>query len=119
MPWFSQEDGETLGRALGYLPEIIRDDDPRPAITQINERYAHGGGWYPVKGWAQLMPLEPVANHEAFLTSLRIQYPGDPPLDPVAVMLLPQSNELVAVYQSAWVMVVDLDDRTYEVARLD
>lgn len=32
---------------LGYIPLFFAADDPRPAAEQLNERYAHGGGWRP------------------------------------------------------------------------
>ena len=41
----------TNNEVTGLLPEIIWQDDPRPAREQFNDRYAHGGGWNPMKGW--------------------------------------------------------------------
>ena len=32
---------------LGFLPGFLSLGDPRPAARQIDERYAHGGGWRP------------------------------------------------------------------------
>jgi len=88
---------------LGLLPGFLRDDDPRPAREQINERYAHGGGWRPMKGH-RLGPRN-------FLT-----YPGDPPLPPVARARL--RNELILFYPSSWVCIVQ-PDQSYEVCRID
>jgi len=39
--------GTTAGDLLGFLPEILRPEDPRPASEQLADRYSHGGGYSP------------------------------------------------------------------------
>ena len=39
--------GGTSPAMLGFLPMMLDDEDPRPAAEQLNETYAHGGGWMP------------------------------------------------------------------------
>lgn len=89
---------------LGLLPEIILADDPRPVSEQINERYAHGGGWMPLSNWRTL-------------PNFGIQYPDDPPLQPLATLAC-ASGEVVCVYDYAWVGVWK-DDNLIGVSRLD
>ena len=36
---------EATVEMLGWLPDIFDNADPRGAVEQINDRYAHGGGW--------------------------------------------------------------------------
>jgi hypothetical protein len=89
---------------LGYLPSFIDPADPRPAREQINERYAHGGGWYPVQGYKLLTD-----NNS-------LHYPGDPPLHPVAFTSL--RDEVIILYPHSWVAIVQ-PDKSYEVSRVD
>ena len=35
---------------LGFLPTSCDDGDKRPVKEQLEERYAHGGGYRPLKG---------------------------------------------------------------------
>lgn len=88
---------------VGYIPEFLSPDDPRPAKEQFNDAYAHGGGWNPMEGW-ELLPLR------------RLKYPGDPPLKPVAELIL--RDETILVYPHAWVAIVQADG-SFEVARMD
>lgn len=86
----------------GFIPMFLHNLDPRPAREQFNERYSHGGGWRPLKGWKM--------HNEC------IKYPGDPVLRPIAKTLL--NEETIYVYPHAWVAIVQ-GDGSYEVARLD
>jgi hypothetical protein len=52
---------------LGYLPDMISDEDPRPAREQFDANYRQGGGWSPFPGFT-LMPDD------------TLEYPGDPPV---------------------------------------
>ena len=73
---------------LGFLPDFLSERDRRPAAQQINENYAHGGGWHPnLKG--EWMMLE---GH-------KLKYPGDPVLAPLAQAKL--RDELIVFYRHA------------------
>lgn len=88
---------------LGYIPQMVLADDPRPAREQLHERYAHGGGWQPFEGFT--------LRKDRALT-----YPGDPPLIPVAFGQL--RDEMIYVYESGWVAIVQ-PDGTFEASRMD
>lgn len=89
---------------LGYIPDFLLDQDERPAREQINERYAHGGGWQPLlAGWKMS-------------ADGRLSYPGDPTMPPVARTKL--REEEIFVYPYAWVAIRQ-PDGSFEVARLD
>jgi hypothetical protein len=88
---------------VGYLPKIFLDSDPRPAREQAKERYAHGGGWHPQEGWV----LHP---HGVAV------YPGDPPLEPLAMTTL--NDETLLVYPYGYVAVVQ-PDMSFEMSRMD
>jgi hypothetical protein len=89
---------------LGLLPIIITSADPRPAKDQINERYAHGGGWSPLPKW------------RIDIETLNAKYPGDPVYKPLAKLELPK--ETVAFYDHSWVAIIQLDG-SYEMSRMD
>jgi len=88
---------------FGILPEFLDMKDPRPAREQLHERYAHGGGWHPMKEWK----LEKDNS---------IRYPGDPPHEPLAQIKF--RNELILIYEFSWVAIVQ-PDRSFEVSRMD
>jgi hypothetical protein len=89
---------------LGAWPDIFREDDPRPGAEQANDRYVQGGGWMPMQGFS----LDKTG---------RLTYPHDPPLDPMAMMWLPLSDEMVMFYPHAMVAIVAKGG--FEVARMD
>ena len=89
---------------LGFIPDFLSDRDERPAREQINERYAHGGGWRPLPGW----------TFDA--KTMILQYPGDPPLRPLAFTTL--HGEVIIFYPHAQVLILTSDGK-YEVARMD
>ncbi len=89
---------------MGLIPTFIQSDDPRPAKEQINEHYAHGGGWKPFKGFSR----DPLTH--------AITFPGDPTLLPVAHTKL--GAETIFIYPHAWVMILQ-PDLSFEIARLD
>ena len=88
---------------LGLIPSFFRESDPRSAIEQIDEAYAHGGGWRPIPGW----------TFDA--ESMEITY-GDETYRPFAYATL--HGETIFVYPYAWVCVVAADG-TFQVARID
>jgi hypothetical protein len=85
---------------------IIRADDPRPVADQINDRYSHGGGWFPY-GQGQW-----TRNPETGA----LKYPGDPAMPPLASIRV--NDELVVLYDHALICVVQ-PDGTFLVSRMD
>lgn len=92
----------------GLLPEIIVAHDPQPAKVQIQQRYAHGGGFMPLSGF-KLQSW----HHDAELL-----YPGDAPMREVWRIHLPFTNEDVILFQYAFVAVVQADG-SFDVVRMD
>jgi hypothetical protein len=88
---------------LGALPDFIDQEDPRPAKEQFHENYAHGGGWHPIKGF----------SHKGMV----LTYPGDPPLEPIAMW--PLRDEMIVVYRHGIVAIFSTKTGDFEVARLD
>jgi hypothetical protein len=88
---------------LGFIPQFLSERDPRPAKEQINERYAHGGGWFPFEGFKM--------NEDR-----SIQYPGDSSYPLVAEARL--RDETILVYPHAWVAIMQKDG-TFEISRMD
>jgi len=89
---------------LGLLPEFFNPLDPRPAKEQIDQNYAHGGGWSPMAGF------------KFDVVSLKLSYPGDPPMRPLAWAKL--RDELIIFYDHSWLAIVQ-PDGSYEVSRVD
>ena len=89
---------------VGLIPTFLRIDDPRPAAVQFDERYHFGGGWQPQSG----------------LTKGRrrysLDYPGDPPLEPIAAMIL--REETIMIYPHAYVAIWQKDG-SFEACRMD
>lgn len=95
---------DQMYEALGFIPDFLSELDERPAKEQINENYAHGGGWLPLTGWS----FDP--------DTLIMQYPEDPPYKPIAMAKL--REERIILYPYSWVAIVQ-PDNTFEMARLD
>jgi hypothetical protein len=89
--------------SLGFLPEFFSENDPRPAREQINEAYAHGGGWDPFPGFT----LGPKGQ---------LFYPGDPPMQVIAEAKL--RDEVIRLHTYEWVSIVQ-PDGSFEVCRCD
>ena len=87
---------------LGFLPEMIDQDDPRPAKEQFDANYGHGGGWRPMKGFS--------------VKGFVLHYPGDPPLEPIAMW--PLRDEMIVVYRYGIVAVFQKNG-SFEAARMD
>ena len=96
----------SAGDLLGFLPDILRPEDPLPAKEQIAARYSHGGGW------------RPFGKGEWTLDRFLLKFPGDPEMAPIAGLSLPQSMEIVLLYPHQMVSVIDFD-RSFDVVRLD
>ncbi len=89
---------------IGFIPEFLDESDSRTTREQLNENYAHGGGWRPMKGWKMCL-----ADHS-------IEYPGDSSLLPVAKIEF--REDTLFIYPHAWVMLIQADG-THEIARMD
>lgn len=89
---------------LGLLPYMLNERDPRAARDQFDEAYSHGGGWRPIAGFK-------------VLDGMRIKYPGDPAMAPIAYIRL--RDELVVFYDHAFVMIAQKGGKGFEVARMD
>jgi hypothetical protein len=89
---------------LGFLPEMLNEQDERPAREQYDSNYQHGGGW------------RPFGEDQWIREELTITYPGDPPLTPVAMTKL--REEEIYFYPYALVMILQKDG-SFEIARMD
>jgi hypothetical protein len=88
---------------LGIIPSFISVMDPRPLTQQLDDAYAHGGGWRPFEGFT----MAPDGS---------IKYPGDPAHKPLAKAQV--RDETLYYYDYSWVSVVQADG-SYEVCRMD
>ena len=88
---------------LGFLPGFASEDDPRPLREQLDANYQHGGGWRPFEGFT-------------LVDDTTLQYPGDPPMRPIAAAKF--RDEIVLVYPYSWVLVL-APDSSWEVCRMD
>jgi len=88
---------------LGMIPDFINQNDPRPAREQFDANYKHGGGWRPMTGFTN--------------NGVILNYPGDPPLEPIAMW--PLRGEMIVVYPYGIVAIFSTKDGSFEVARLD
>lgn len=95
---------EQIIPAMGRIPEFVLADDPRPAHEQIDERYAHGGGWN-----AHLPGKWQMDQGDWLL------YPGDPALEPLAFAW--HGEERIVIYPHAFVAIIT--GEAFSVARLD
>ena len=91
-------------RSLGMLVEILQADDPRSIKEQLEDRYAHGGGWRPIKGFTMRQ------NNV-------LHYPGDQPFKPVAKTEI--NGEIVIFYPKCSLLAVVAQDGTFAVTRVD
>jgi hypothetical protein len=97
-PYFSPQ-------GLGFLPDILLADDKRSVREQLDDRYAHGGG-YRDRNFTKFRLGKNMALH----------WPGDPPQHPLAATLI--NDELVVFYSHAMLLVMQ-PDGTWKVTRVD
>ena len=88
---------------FGLIPHFIHEDNPAKAVQQLDDNYRHGGGWFPIKGFT-------------LLEGNKLQYPGDPVLEPLGEIQL--RDERIVMYQYAIVAVIQ-PDGSFEAARMD
>jgi hypothetical protein len=93
---------------FGKIPEFLDPKDPRPACEQFHQRYAHGGGWHPMKGWQLLED-----NSIWYSTG---DEEDESPLVPLAQIKF--RNESIFIYDHAWVAIIQ-PDRSFEISRMD
>jgi hypothetical protein len=99
--WMVLHPGVDLGP---FLPYFLVNEDERKAAEQFNERYLYGG-------W------RPFGQNQFRLSETHVlQYPGDPPLYPLAITHL--RDEVILMYQSD-VFVILQPDKSFEVCRMD
>lgn len=101
MKWFLRP-GITPGH-LGFLPSFLSDEDIRPAKEQIDQNYAHGGGWLSLHGHT-------LENGHI------LKFPGDPPQLPLAWTTL--RDEMILFYPHDFVVILQKDG-SFEVSRID
>jgi hypothetical protein len=89
---------------VGIIPDMLDPSDPRPVKEQLNEGYAHGGGWH-----ATVVDFK-LGEDDS------LHYEGDPTLLPVVEIRV--RHERILIYQHAWVAIIQ-PDRSYEVCRMD
>lgn len=90
---------------VGMIPTFLNILDRRPAVDQINEGYAHGGGWRPLSGY------------KMDFKNFSLTFAGDTRKSPIAI--IPLNDELVLVYEYGYVAIIDAITKTVAVARLD
>jgi hypothetical protein len=100
--WATFDPGFTIEH-LGFLPDILWPDDPRSVKDQLNDRYAHGGGYRSSSGFK-------------LCKDMALKWPGDPLQRPLAAVLINQ--ELVVFYPHAFLLVMQ-PDGSFEVTRVD
>lgn len=99
-PKFTQE-------MAGLLPSFFSPSDPRPAAEQLNEAYAHGGGWQPQSKWKCTNIL-----------TKSMKYPGDRAITPIARAQLPITQETILLYPHSCVAIFQ-KDHSFEMGRVD
>lgn len=87
----------------GYVPEFLDEHDPRSAREQIAEKYV--GGWNPLPGGT--FDIE----------TLAWTYPGDPPQQPVSIMIF--RRERLIMYPHEFVLILSPDRKSWEISRMD
>ena len=91
---------------VGFIPSFLDEGDPRPAKEQINEAYAHGGGWNSFDGFNLVGSGEKYA----------LDYKGDPLQHELSRATF--HDETLVFFEHAWLAIIQ-EDGSYDVARLD
>jgi hypothetical protein len=90
---------------LGLLPEILRAHDSRSVREQLEDRYAHGGGYRPMKGF-KMNPK-----------TLVMRFPGDDPFKPAATTMI--NHEKVVFYPYCSLLAIIQPNGDFSVTRVD
>lgn len=107
VPWFFVDD--MAPHAVGLIPTFLKAHDERPLKQQIDERYAHGGGWHPLADWR--------IHNQTWQLHYNHAGEGDPDYMPLGGASL--NGEIIICYPDAWTVIMDASDGTFEVSRLD
>lgn len=98
---------------MGYIPVFLHELDPRPAKEQIQENYAHGGGWRPQDNWENVPNTfflrykgENYVYKPLYMTRLHADDPNLP-------------TETFLIYENAWCAIFEEDLVSFEVSRMD
>jgi len=95
-----------LMRAERFAFPLVFDSDERRVQDQLNERYAHGGGW---RG-----KTEPWTRQD----DGGMLYPGDPVMLPLSRAMHAPTRQMCWFYPHAMFCIVE-EDGSFEMARLD
>lgn len=98
---------------LGLIPHFLVADDERDAKEQFNERYVHGG-WRSMAGWK----LNSDDSIEYYSAGLEEGEEQDPPLYPLAEIIMQGHKERILQYDHGWVCVIQ-PNGSFEVCRMD
>jgi hypothetical protein len=91
---------------LGWIPGFFVEADTRPAREQVDDRYAHGGGWRPLDGFKPSPDGLKLYGHRE-----------DPPFYAVAEGRL--RDEVIRLYQPGSWLGIFQPDGSFEIARCD
>ena len=98
---------DRFSEIVGRIPEFLSAEDPRGVVDQINERYAHGGGWVDL----------PIGKDGWDMTpNGKLTYPDDADMAPVGFTKI--HEELVFFYEHGMVVIL-VETGDFRVARLD
>jgi hypothetical protein len=89
---------------LGWLVDLLDDGDQRPVRAQLEDRYAHGGGWRPIRGFT--MDRDKV-----------LHFPEDEPYTPSAMTRI--GKEWVIFYRQCSLLAVIQPTGEFAVTRVD
>lgn len=93
-------------KAAGLIPEFLDEHDPRTVQEQLDENYAHGGGWNSFEGFT----LGSGPGHYT------LSYPGDPVYRGVSRAQF--RNQTLVLFQYAWLGIIE-DGKLLDVSRVD
>lgn len=98
---------EDLANSLGFLlPWAMNCEQYGNSVADaLEKQYMYFDQWRHIQG--------------KLSDSLTWQYPGDPPLEPIAVFRNPDQNEIVIIYPHAMVIKCHSDMSNAQVTRMD
>lgn len=93
---------------VGILPQFVSEHDPRPAKEQINQNYAHGGGWDSFEGFTLITS----DDGEQY----GLDYKGDPMMKELSRATF--RDETLVFFEHSWLAIIQKDG-SFEVSRVD
>lgn len=102
-----QLDKRFPAEGLGYLPDILLPTDKRPVKDQLEDRYAHGGGYRPF----------PDKHFRLDRRTMTLKFPGDPVFKPAAMAFF--GSEQVFFYPNCSLLLILQPDGKFDVTRVD